>query len=462
MKKLISVLVSLLMGLMLFCACAPDAEQSSSSEESRYPTAIPSYDRYVNERELKMFAFWSPPITEQQYSWVAECGFNNIIIDAKYDALAGTDALMNALRYCEKYGIKGYPTINRGANVGAYLTKSDYSSVSSFGGFYTDEPLLKSDIDIIKENTSLLKSKYSSADYLTTLITNKPNNDEFESYEQYIDYYMETTGKNEKMFLFDIYALLGNEFNSTIRSKWLSATEVQAQASKKYNVPMVPYISSMSIRSQSVRHPNEEDIRYQSYVNLAYGAKGIAYFCYMSPGLPPYNGEFVPADYALIKGDDNNLNDYSKYERTETWYEAQRVNKELLSFDHVLLSFDWKGVLASRGTDAQTTAGDCFEEAKQMLLKHDRISSINSTEDAIIGCFSNEKGYDGFLAVNFSDPAKKRNNEMSIDFAHAKKLVVYSKNKDTGLMEKSIVKLENGNYKTTIGYGDAEFIIPIA
>ena len=40
MKKLISVLVSLLMGLMLFCACAPDAEQSSSSEESRYPTAM--------------------------------------------------------------------------------------------------------------------------------------------------------------------------------------------------------------------------------------------------------------------------------------------------------------------------------------------------------------------------------------------------------------------------------------
>ena len=118
--------------------------------------------------------------------------------------------------------------------------------------------------------------------------------------------------------------------------------------------------------------------------------------------------------------------------------------------------------MASRGTDAQTTAGDCFDEAKQMLLKHDRISSINSTEDAIIGCFSNEKGYDGFLAVNFSDPAKKRNNEMSIDFAYAKKLVVYSKNNNTGLMEKSIVKLENGNYKTTIGYGDAEFIIPIA
>ena len=72
----------------------------------------------------------------------------------------------------------------------------------------------------------------------------------------------------------------------------------------------------------------------------------------------------------------------------------------------------------------------------------------------IIGSFRDKKGYDGFMMVNYTDPAKNIDNEIEVTFKDAKKAVGYIEGK------KNVVDLSGGKYKTTLKPGEGQFIIP--
>lgn len=456
MKKKICLLLAILQVLLCFAGCGGGNNQPEATVDPisySYPSEIPEY---ADDKQLEMLAFWSPPNTLEHYQWMVDCGFTSVVIDSKYGNQPGSDTLMETLELCDQVGIKAYPAANRGYSVDLSV---DYSQYSSFAGFYTDEPLSKSDLDTIERNTNALKEAYPDKNYgyLTTLISSAPTkyNNDFAYWEDYYGYYFEHSGAEQPAFLFDHYPLCGNALKGEISEKWLEITETYAKIAKENGATIWPYIATMSFASGSRRRPAEDDMRYQSYVNLAYGAKGLSYFCYMTPGLPPYNGEFKLADYALINYEDHE--DISTYYRTDTWYFTQTVNNELKAFDHVLLSFDWQGVMKSVGTEASTTAGkNNFSNAKNWIKQHDGIKAIKTSEDAIVGVFRDENGYDGFLLVNFSDPLYNCTNDVTIQFRGATKAVVYVKG------QQQIVNLTDGVYTATLEPGEGQFIIPLA
>ena len=425
MKKIACIAFAAVQLLLCMTGCTGAFPWESTDPTTPVDTIVYAYKSeiptYADDKEMPMIAFWSPPNTEEWYQSMVDCGFTAVVIDAKYGNHIDSGTILETLSICDKVGIDAYIAVNRGSS---FNNAFNFGQFESFKGLNTDEPGTKYELDTIQENMEKLYSSYPNKDveYLTTFypgLYGGAQND-FLTYEQYVRYYMEHSGSDENAFMMDIYPLKNG---GNIVGNWLARLEGLAAISKEYGVDFYSYLATMSYGG-SKRRPAEDDMRYTSYVNLAYGVKGLAYFCYMSPGGPPYDGEFSPDDWALVYYED--INDWSTYYKTETWDAVQTVNTELKALDHVLLSFQWQGVMKSIGSEAATTAGvNCFLEAKNWLRRHDGIKKFSSTEDAILGVFTDENGYDGFLLVNFADTYFDRENTVTLELRGATRAVVY-------------------------------------
>ncbi len=460
-KRKICLLLAALQLILCVTGCSCDQGGKTPGEKGEeedtvvytYPSEIPAYE---DTQEFEMVAFWSPPSTLEHYQDMVDCGFTSVVIDAKYGNTIGSGTLMDTLGICDQVGIKAYLAVERDQS---FSDVQSYGKYESFAGVNTDEPLTKKQLDIIASNIDILNKVYpdQSKKYLTTLVNGATPEIEqdFGTFEAYVDYYFQNGGGEQKAFMYDIYPLQGSNIKGIINGNWLKSLEVMAAASKKYDVDLYSYLATMSIRSQSTRRPAEDDMRYVSYVNLAYGVKGFAYFCYMSPGGPPYDGEFEANDWALVNF--TNQDDISTYYKTPTWEIVQKVNNEMKLLDHVILSYEWDGVMKSVGSEASTTAGqNCFREAKQWLKSHDGIRNFQSTEDAILGVFKDADGYDGFMLVNFADTMYDKENTVTLKLRGATRAVVYIKG------EPQVVELVDETYTVTLKPGEGQFIIPLS
>jgi hypothetical protein len=456
MKKLTLGLTLILAALLPFAGFGCS---KSEYDPGGYPTALPNYEHLKADSQMAITAFNNPPTDATQYQWMSEAGFNRVLLAPwMYNCIAGNPALFKAVELADQYGIKSFPMFDRDnllTLLNADMAANNYSGIEGFGGYYVDEPLEMSHFNAIDSAIGKMRGKYPDKKFMVTLTTGAVAG--FETYDEVVDYLCEITGDGLSEISADYYPLRGNALNYEVGDAWLVSLETTAQGAKKAGKDFHFFIASMSINSQRCRHPYEADLRYQAYTALAYGARGIEYFTYMSVASPPYTGEFRAGDWALIRSpNDLQSDDVSTYYRTETYYAAQNLNTELLSYDHVLLAFDWQGTIQTAGADAQTTAGGCFEKTKNALTSHPRIKSISASEDLITGTFKDKNGYDGFMAVNFADSASGRSNDVKISFNHARKAVVYT----NGV--KSIIDLNGGVYESTLDAGEGRFIIPIA
>jgi hypothetical protein len=215
------------------------------------------------------------------------------------------------------------------------------------------------------------------------------------------------------------------------------------------------YIQTMSYHGGMKRRPSEEDIRYQSYITMAYGNRGIMAFCYQAPGGPPYSGEFKKDDYAMLD---------EAHERTEIWYGFQKVAAELKAFEHVYLSFQWQSAKAVWGT-APGLFPALTEPENERIPAFERLrynafsGSIRKAEcerGLVIGCFKDERGRDGYMAVNYADPYYKNANKIALYFEkEIGKLIVFVK----GVPEE--IAIGDGSYAAELAPGEGRFIIAV-
>ena len=454
MKKFICVCMAVLQFLLL-TACngdIPFLDILNPTEPEKpivyvFPSEVPTFD---DDKELPIIAFWSPPNTEEWYQSMVDCGFTDVIIDSKYGVIPGSEKMFETLGICDKVGIGAYIAINRGQK---FTTDLRYGQYESFKGINTDEPLTRAQIDIIIENIAALKGAFPEAKFWLGLAFGYPG--DFASADALFDYYMTNGGTQQEAFSLAPYPLSGIEGAGILNHMWLSWLEDVAAYADKYDTNAYSYMAAMSIRSQKGRRPDTDDFRFTSYVPLAFGIKGLGHFCYTTPGTPPYAGEFAEEDYALINF--TNVNHFSTYYKTELWDKVKTVNEELKGMDQAILSFDWQGIMKSIGTDAQTGSGrNCFLNVKKWMHKHDGIKSFTSTEDTLMGVFKNDDGYDGFMLVNFADPAYDRENTVNLEFRGATHALVYIEGKP------QMVDLPNGSYTVTLKSGEGQFIIPLS
>ena len=180
------------------------------------------------------------------------------------------------------------------------------------------------------------------------------------------------------------------------------------------------------------RSPDYEDIRWQAYTALAFGARGIQHFCYWTPQSgTEYFGE------AMIdtNGSKTPIYDY-----------ASRLNHELLKFDHIFLSYKSVGQMVWSTEDAPVYT--YMEDPLEVF------SPVKTVEGGpvLMGCFEDAKGNHAIMLVNMTDPGREEQTEITVKFSDARALNVYTGG------EKERMVLKNGKIDLVLESGEGKFI----
>ena len=476
MKK-ICLLLAMLFLLSCFGGCTLEGTKQEEEVNPGYSTEIPTY---ADDKQLEVMAFWSPPINEQSYTWMKECGITAVLVDNKFDAQSGSNR-RRILEMCTDLDIDVYFPMSRDQSGEAIKNYENWLEYSSFAGFYCDEPITKGHIDNIADQAREAQALSPELRMISNMLSDYSDNGEgygwiysdqadyqaaladgqfFSNYEAYVKYMQDTViGRYDNVVVSATnypLAAWDKGYDTTLVETWLKTLGLSKQTALQCDKDMWQFIATTAYHSGGKefyhRQPVEADIRWMNYVALAYGATGIEEFVYTTVGA---GVEFDEDDHGPIWWMD--VNDTSSYYRTDMWYAVQAVHQELFEFDHVLLSFDWKGVLCHNVTDDPSVT-PVFENAVGKLEKHERLQDIDSTGDLLIGCFEDDNDYDGFLVVNFTETARNSylKNEVSIRFDYANKALVYVNG------EEQLIELKDHTYTGTLLPGDAFFIIPIA
>ena len=275
-----------------------------------------------------------------------------------------------------------------------------------------------------------------------------------ENYINYVDTYIENTG----YFIYDYYPLRVDAENNEnyLWSTWYENLEVVAESAKKHNnAPIGITIQSSSYGfpgKQDTSHhartiSTKEDVGFQMYSALAYGVKEFGYFTYwVHWGNPDPNGETFYD--AMVMPPEKSGGPGIK---TDCYYAVQAMNNELDKFDHVMLNFNWIGTMAV--TPEGKEKSDLLSKVSD--YKNERIKSVFVSEETIIGCLKDGKGFDGYMIVNSTDPCEKKTDKVTISFYKASKALAYING------EEKTITLKDGGYSFDIGAGEGVFVIPI-
>ena len=115
---------------------------------------------------------------------------------------------------------------------------------------------------------------------------------------------------------FDHYALF--EGDEPLRRSYWQNLAVVREASLRHGVPF--QYCTLAVGHMPYRCPSEDDLFFEVFSGLLYGAKGIAYFCYFTPQLGNYRNAAID-----VWGN-----------KTEMWYYMRRVNNAVRCLAPVL------------------------------------------------------------------------------------------------------------------------------
>lgn len=385
-------------------------------------------------------------ITESAYKDVKESGINHIY--ALYEN-ANITAINKATTYAASNGIK-YLARDTNFDVDPELLElepgdfqksaSSYADSEGFAGhLITDEPGASKFIKLGKLK-KYYEKEFPGKEFYVNLFPTYASLAQIEcnSYEEYIDQFIAYV--NPDFISYDHYALSVDGYGKyKITEDVLYNLELVATKCKEANIPMYTFAQSMSYDSTS-RCPNEAEVRWQVMTELAYGSKSIQYFCYWTPL------EFADdvGSSAMITKDG---------QKTDQYYAVQAVNQELLAMDEAYLDFDWKGTMLVNGSTV-TQKNKAFRQVQYALESHEMIKEINASQDTLVGTFKDGDGRSGFLISNFSDPAYKLKDTITVKFNNATKALIYHYG------DSSYVDLENGVLNYSLDEGDGIFVIP--
>lgn len=303
------------------------------------------------------------------------------------------------------------------------LSGNDYSSKVFKGYFLQDEPSL-SNISYTYEAVKSFK-KYSSAEPFVNLLPGGLKdfyNGKDKRYENYINYYFENIAPLTGFVSFDDYVLNDNGISVT----HLVNLNMLAQKCKTGGYDLRTFIRASENSSNGHRAiTRAEDLSFQIYANLAFGATDVSYFTY------------------------DGLVDKQTLTATALALYAKKVNREVLSFGKEYRSFKWSGV----------TYYDYGEQNEAFALLGSSgsvrgVSSIVSTGDALMGAF--EKGENNaYIVMNYADPISGGRTQTRIIFENATHAVVYK----NGL--RAVRKLNNGKLTLDLKAGEGTFIIAV-
>ncbi|BBH23089.1 hypothetical protein Back11_44340 [Paenibacillus baekrokdamisoli] len=340
------------------------------------------------EPDLKAFpiGMWvSPPveqITMERYREISEAGINFIIGFREYEG--GSEAIRKSLDYADANGLK---VLVRDPKINA-LSKGELGQIKDMIAPYTshpaymghvfyDEPSINQYEELSAKKAEYQKYAPNGLAYVNLFPTYASLEQKGGTYTEYVQQYFEQF--KPEVLSYDHYPFLTETKDASggITEDYFYNLEQIRTAAVEHNVPFWLFIQTLSF-NLSHRDPTEEEIRWQVYTSLAYGAKGIQYFTYWTPesGRETFGSGMID-----LEGN-----------KTKHYEEVKRLNKEVQDIGSRLLDLKSEGVI-HYGSEPPL-----IENPMQAF---EPIASI-SGDPAIIGCFSTENGRRSVLVVNSS------------------------------------------------------------
>lgn len=407
------LIVLVLLGIVVLPVCAHGLTDEPVTINDKFPIS----------------AWWPPPpgeTTLERYKDMVDAGFTFF--------LAGngvTDKPLNekVLEYTEQLGL-GAILIDRRIRrppvfdeVPQWLVMymdavvAEYKDYPGLAGFIlVDEPNA-SEFFILGEVNKYLLDKMPRWIPYINLFPNYASKEQLgtETYEEYVDSYLRIV--QPRILSFDFYPFIRTGWlnRDAIKDGFFSNLEVISRKSVEYNIPFWTFIQTC--HSNGRRDPLPEEIRWQVYQNLAYGAKGIQYFLYWS--LPSDNPETLQGGIVDTHGN-----------KTRHYDTVKDINAELMKIGPILLTLTSQGVYHTGRLPSD-------------LSVNNEPAWLNraSGDDVVIGTFISIDGSTYIMVVNRSF-SKNAFVELSIESEFSKVLEV---SKDTGESKEAALENRSGS-----------------
>ncbi len=389
-------------------------------------------------------------------------GFNALLMTEDNNAGITSSGYWEQIELCQEMGIdviiRSYDNFNipgyyeYAGTDNCYLDLinfdlEDYPAIKGF--FMWDEPNFKQYDELYNKLGTRYNEKYKDEyswqvnlypSYATPGQQLGVSGDEKESaYEKYVKGYFEKVyskieGSNKKISL-DHYPLRQSGTYKYISTSWLSDLAIVSKEAQKYvgdfGCCIQTYASGGMRKTES-----SADIGIQVYSSMAFGTKYFEMYHYTS-----FDGS-----RGMVEGN-GKLND--------TYYHVQEVLTDVHSFEHVYLSFDWKGVMPVIGALNEKGSNDCFKPLSKYSLKSlPGVSSIRARDDALIGHFVDDKGRNGYMVANFSDPIDGVTNVIELGMKNYTKALVYIEG------EEVCADVIGGKLRIVLPKGEGAFVVP--
>lgn len=481
-KRLTQVAAIALAGCML-AGCAGSGNKTKETlnpadyeTDKKFITIVDSTPNVESEAEMKLYT---------------DAGFNTFILTEDYVPMTENGKLSDSYKKAiEKLGDMGLNVWIRNMwNDGDYFDLDKAKSGSNYGSPYTMQPRkITSEFDAFPEVTGFYmadelyketlkdnpdteadESLYCSMDKMDKLIEWKntyypdkfwhinhvPSSsyDHWEDgdYASFIQHYVDTILRKLKSggrsISMDHYPLTQSD---AVDTNYLCDILTLGNIARDYNASVsedqkaefcicLQTFQNQSELSLELYHTRDvesvQDITFQMYTGMACGTTMFEYFCWRTYdalgmyGIVDETGQKRIYDY--VKG----------------------ANELALPFEKVVLAFDWQGLTVKKGE--LSGKDDVFGEVDGMTIEDTGVlQSIDSRYDAIVGCFKKD-GQDGYMAVNFTNPALKRTNAVTMNFKGCTQALVYT---EEGTEQVNLTK--DGDLRLILKEGQAAFVIP--
>lgn len=435
--KICPVLFMALISILLFVNCTGIglANEGTGNKVISTNKDLEEYfdSIYLNNQNMIIHYMSGPKATEESTQILKDSGINTVF----------SWGYSNEWKMlCDAYGLDYMPYIYERLPTDAspYLAPGTIPSCVT-GMQYRDEPTYN-EITAIEHLAENHGKYYPNKIFYVNCLGVFPDGElEYmngHTYEEYVDHYCNTVFTHvtrNRYISTDYYPL-----EETIKTGWLRTYEVIAERARDYDAIFNFYVANT--QHYNYRALTEDELRYMVNVGLAYGATSLSYFTYA------YNPSNETGWMNGLVGTDGTT-------IYPTYYMAQTVNRELLSWDHVLTNFKWQRTQHIDGT-LSTEKNPNFTACVYDVSSLKGIESVSANRDTIFSEFKGKNNELGYMITNFEDPALKRKDDITVTFENKNitKAIIFK----NGV--RSVVDIVDGKYDTQLGYGEMVFVIP--
>lgn len=274
-----------------------------------------------------------PPLQEQntaRYREIAEAGFTFVIGGAAGNS---PEAVRRELDLCAAQGLKAIVPLGDKAEAAARHR-------ACWGFILRDEPNAR-DFPGLAQQVRVLRERFPGRLAYINLFPIYASREQLgtETYEEHVARFMAEVAPD--VLSMDHYPLMTP--GQDTREAYCENLAVMRRHALAKGVPFWNFFNTMPFGPH--RDPTEAQLRWQVNASLAYGAKGVMYFCYWTP-----RGEEFPKGGAILRADGT---------RTRHYDEARRINAVLQRWGATLMQLRSTGVLrVPPGADATALLAD--------------------------------------------------------------------------------------------------------